>query len=152
MVLYSLPRSIGQLEAVLGSLGGVERIYAVFREYPSADQSILPTRDMFKQVYAVVRQENTYRGSREDPLNYFSKRSGLSRPLVKFIMEVFEELSLVEYTGTDYRCVPAPAKKEFTQSERFRQRQRLQEVEQQLIYSSAAELTRLLLQSVPKTH
>lgn len=104
----------------------------------------MPTRDMFKQIYATLRKEGTAGHSGADPVSYLSRRAGLSATFVRFILNVFEELELVEQASGDYRCTVSPAKRELTESVCYRERQHLRQVEEELLYSTAKELTRLL--------
>lgn len=150
LVLYTMPQSMEQLSAAIGKLPGLERIYAVFRDLEGDESTSLPNREMFKQVYAIVRQEGGYGRGKENPLVYFSKRSGMSVSMVGFIMEVFEELRLIERTGTDYRCVPSADKRDLTTSWRYQRKAKRQETEERLIYSSAPQMSRMILDIVKR--
>ncbi|WP_040950067.1 single-stranded-DNA-specific exonuclease RecJ [Gorillibacterium massiliense] len=144
LILYSMPDSLEELSRLLHQSIGLERIYAVFRE--SQPEGVVPTRDMFKQVYSMLlKPDDRYQGGHKDVIGYFSARSGLSRDMVTFIIEVFEELSLVERWSGGYRCVPAAVKRDLTTSSRYKRRLKWREAEQELMYTSSKELTRILL-------
>jgi len=144
LVLYSLPLSMAAFAAALHQAEGVTRIYAVFKE-PATGDDPLPGKEMFKQVYGLLRQGDGWKRSSMEPEVYISRRTGLSPYAVRFIIEVFEELQFVERTAGDYRCMPVMAKRDLAQSVAYRNRQHQADVEHELLYSTAQELTNRIL-------
>jgi len=147
VVLYSLPGHLAALRAVIAQGLRVKRWYALFDddEETSYKGVGLPTREMFKTVYAAMRRA----GGRPVPQRAFlagiSKRSGFSPTMVQFMLEVFEELAFIERVGGDYRLVSAPARKDLASSAKYRSLSNRQQVEQVLVYSSSRELSAWIL-------
>jgi single-stranded-DNA-specific exonuclease len=142
LVLLTLPPSRSALQAVLQQAEQVHRLYPVLAS-PS-ESAAMPNREMFKQIYATLRREGSARPGGIEPLSFLSRRAGVPAPTVRFILEVFEELALVEQASGDYRCTAAPAKRDLAESIRYREREQLRAVEEELLFSSASDLTRLL--------
>jgi single-stranded-DNA-specific exonuclease len=65
--------------------------------------------------------------------------------MIRFILDVFEELGLIAQSGQKYSCTLTPQKRELSSSLQYQQRLRRQEVEQTLLYGSAQELSRWIL-------
>lgn len=144
LVLYSLPLSMAAFAAALRQGNAATRIYAVFKE-PASGEDALPGKEMFKQVYGLLRQGDGWKRSGMEPDVYISRRTGLSPHAVRFIIEVFEELQFVERASGDYRCIPVAAKRDLTQSLAYQNRQHQADVEHELLYSTAQELTTRIL-------
>jgi len=142
LVLLTLPPSRNALKDVLHKVARADRLYPVFAS--PAEAASLPNREMFKQIYATLRKEGSARLAGLEAVPYLSRRAGLPVPTVRFILDVFEELHLVEQASGDYRCTAAPAKRDLAESLRYQERQRLRVVEEELLYSTAKDLTRLL--------
>lgn len=144
LVLYSLPLSMAAFAAALRQAEAATRIYAVFKEPVSGDDS-LPGKEMFKQVYGLIRQGDGWKRSGMEPDVYISRRTGLSPHAVRFIIEVFEELQFVERASGDYLCMPVEAKRDLAESMAYQNRQHQADVEHELLYSTAQELTTRIL-------
>lgn len=149
LILYSMPPGQNQLELALREAAGVQRIYSVFQE-PSPGRRTIPGREQFKQVYAVLMQRAQSPVEENVLVDYISRRSGLPRSTIQFIMKVFEELSFVERDGTGYRCVASPAKRELSSSRLYSNYIDRQRVEEMLMYSSAKELSRWIVSRLPQ--
>ncbi|WP_058302180.1 single-stranded-DNA-specific exonuclease RecJ [Gorillibacterium timonense] len=142
LVLLTLPPSLEALRAALRQAREAGRLYPVF--LAPTDEAGMPSRDMFVQIYSTLRKEGTAGQRGIDPVHYLSRRAGLSASHVRFILDVFEELELVEQASGDYRCTVSPAKRDLTESGRYQDRLRFRQVEEELLYSTAKDLTRLL--------
>lgn len=140
LVLYTLPDHEETLLAALGQAFSAERIYAVFQE-AGGYQLALPPRDAFKAVYAAFSKQESITFGDDLVVEAFSKRSGLSSQTIRFIVDVFDELSFVERAGTCYRRVASPVKRELEESELYRSVVRRQHLEQRLVFSSGYDLT-----------
>ncbi|GIP31404.1 single-stranded-DNA-specific exonuclease RecJ [Paenibacillus sp. J2TS4] len=141
LILMAMPQQASQAEQALQQAIGVERVYAVFED-SSRNEAVIPGREQFKQVYAALLQQAKSTVEERALLDYISKRSGLPKGSIQFIIKVFEELSFVERDGTGYRCVASPVKKELSSSRLYRSNQERQRTEEMLLYSSAKELSR----------
>jgi single-stranded-DNA-specific exonuclease len=78
----------------------------------------------------------------------FSKRSGLTPAMIRFILDVFEELGLIAQEDQKYSCTLSPQKRELSTSNHYQQRLQRQEVEQTLLYGSARDLSRWILPQI----
>ncbi|WP_079910063.1 single-stranded-DNA-specific exonuclease RecJ [Paenibacillus sp. 32352] len=145
MILYDLPDSLRTFERAISSAEHVERWYAVFSG-SLQQQGTLPGRDMFKTVYAAVQKQ----GEPIQKANYFvealTRRSGYSKEVILFILDVFIELGFIRRSAEGYVPVPNPAKKDLTTSKLYQQRQQSLDVEQALLYSTAQQLVEWLHQ------
>ncbi|MBC8081177.1 MAG: single-stranded-DNA-specific exonuclease C-terminal domain-containing protein, partial [Gorillibacterium sp.] len=145
LILYSLPSSMTAMTEALSQAKQAKRIYAVFRD-ALAPREAMPGKEMFKQVYGLLKNgDGCKRTTNIDPILYISKRIGLSPRVVRFIIEVFEELSFVECAEEEYRLNPTPSKRELSQSIVYQNRYQHDDVERELLYSTAQELTSRIL-------
>ncbi|TVY11941.1 single-stranded-DNA-specific exonuclease RecJ [Paenibacillus cremeus] len=140
IVLYALPERLDQLDAAAAQAESVQRFYAAFGGTEEEKQaSVMPSREMFKTVYGAVSVLQGG-GSQSGFLSMLAKRSSLSPGLVRFILDVFTEIGLMEPAGEAYRLVPASSKKDLSGSLLYQARMKRPEVEQELVYTSAREL------------
>ncbi|OCT14968.1 single-stranded-DNA-specific exonuclease RecJ [Paenibacillus pectinilyticus] len=151
VILYTLPRSIASLEAVLQQAKGMMRCYPVFAELGQDSGSTLPSRDMFKMFYGSLQKEKSLNLMDTRMLTAFSKRSGLSQAMIHFIISVFEELEFVVKHDKMVTLNPAPAKRDLTTSRLYQHRLHRQEVEAIVMYSSAKELEQWIADHINKT-
>jgi single-stranded-DNA-specific exonuclease len=141
VLLYAMPKRLEALGLLLRSLHRLKRCYVVWRDVRTAAERLVPSRDMFKNVYALVRQQpDKPRGIQE-----LSRRTGLSAQLVEFILRVFEELGFVSASGnaggeTGFVAVAAPQKRELTASELYQRRMLQDEAERFCTYATTKEL------------
>jgi single-stranded-DNA-specific exonuclease len=140
VVLYSVPRSVEALKSVLQQALGLMRCYAVFAELGEESGGAIPSRDMFKQMYAALMQRGEW-----DLRNYgvqqaFSKRSGLSTVMIEFMIRVFEELEFVERMGDRIVLRKTAVKRDLGTSRLLQEREQRQEVEAISLYSTSKEL------------
>lgn len=150
LILYDLPSDLALLsEAVLGARS-VQRFYAVF-EGGDGNTGTLPSRDMFKTVYAAVQQQSSRCLPNEAFIQVLSRRSGLAQTLIQFVLDVFVELGLIRLTEAGYMPAVNPGKKELSLSVLYQKRQKAIEAEQTLLYSSAQQLHEWLLAQMNET-
>ncbi|WP_248927363.1 single-stranded-DNA-specific exonuclease RecJ [Paenibacillus hamazuiensis] len=140
VVIGSLPPLLSDAETLIRLTDGAERYYAAFSEARSADSAVLPSRDMFKVVYTSLLHEGNAPDRFPALLRALSKRTGLSEKLIRFMIEVFDELGFVERRGEAYVPVPSPQKKDLSLSRKYLARMSRAEVEQVFVYSSGKEL------------
>lgn len=140
LVLYSLPDAETSLLALLEATRSAERFYPVFADWNTDDYK-LPGRDAFKKVYTHLMQMGSWLAEDARMLELLSKKSGLSVATIRFILIVFEELSLIGRSGDQCRTVASPGKTELDSAPSYMWRQHRIGMESYTIYSSAQELT-----------
>lgn len=140
VVLYTLPRSLANLQSVVRQAEGMMRCYPVFAELGPDSGSTLPSRDMFKMMYGTLQKEGHLNVQDARLMTSFSRRSGLSPAMIHFIISVFEELEFIERQGAFVKLQSSPAKRDLTASRLYQHRMQRQEVESVVLYSSAKEL------------
>jgi single-stranded-DNA-specific exonuclease len=147
IVLYSLPDDPDMLRAALGTARRAARVFAVFAAH-RRDRAVLPTRDMFKRLYRLLVQKQTWT---DDASFYEAVRdtTGFSFAAIRFMLEVFEELAFIERVGVSYRAVPSPQKRELDTSETYRRRLRAAEAERLLLGSTSRELAEWIWNALP---
>jgi single-stranded-DNA-specific exonuclease len=148
LILYTLPPYEECLQGGLVRLRQPERIYAVFAETPEGEPGALPDREAFKSLYAFLNREDRIPAGDERVWAGLSKRLGLSRQTVRFILQVFEELGFVRRDGSAFSIVRPPSKRELAESESYRKQMNRGVMEQSYIYSSSSELTGVLLSKI----
>jgi single-stranded-DNA-specific exonuclease len=146
IIYYFLPSGLKPLQMSLSLATRVERIYALFQDSDPSQNTAIPGRDLFKSVYGTIQQKPSI--DMNSLSVSFSKRSGLTPTMIRFILEVFEELGLITREGQSYYCTPSPQKRELSSSTQYQQRLQRQEVEQNLLYSSAQDLSRWVLPQI----
>lgn len=145
LVLYTLPPYEECLQKALSGLEEVERVYAVFADQPGGVPGTLPDREAFKTLYALLNREDRIPAGEERIWAALSKRSGLSAPTIRFIVQVFEELGFIQREGGYFSVVRPSAKRELSESGLYRRQMNRGIMEQSYIYSTSLELTGALL-------
>jgi single-stranded-DNA-specific exonuclease len=131
------------LQQSLSQSVSAERIYALFHDPSPPANTEIPARDLFKSVYATIQQKPNLDMNKLTVS--FSKRSGLTPAMIRFILDVFEELGFIARDGQRYYCTPSPQKRELSTSLQYQQRLHRQAVEETLLYGSAQELSQWIL-------
>ncbi len=151
VVLYSLPQKLQHLQSVLEQAVSMGRCYALFTDLGPDQGNGMPSRDSFKMVYGVVKQQGGWDLANKSGVSGFSRRSGLSTAMIEFMLRVFEELGFIERIGTVYKQNPSPAKRELSSSRLYQERLSRMDVEQICIYSSARELEQWIIPHTKST-
>jgi single-stranded-DNA-specific exonuclease len=139
-VLYSLPANTSMLAAFIRRASGVKRWYAIFAEDSGEERFSLPSREAFRKVYAALYQAGTREIPRSRLIGGLSRRSGFSPAAIRFMIDVFEELTFIEREGNVYRMVRQPKKQDLSCSSTFCAKKEREQVETLFVYSSAQEL------------
>jgi single-stranded-DNA-specific exonuclease len=146
IIYYFLPASLQPLQNSLSQAVGAERIYAFFHDPSPPANTEIPARDLFKSVYATIQKKPNL--DMNSLSVSFSKRSGLTPAMIRFILDVFEELGFIARNGPNYYCTASPQKRELSSSLQFQRRLHRQSVEETLLYCSAQELSQWILPQV----
>lgn len=150
-LIYTLPNALAQMESALGRLTGLNRIYAIFADADAGLVSV-PSREVFKKVYASIAQQGSWRADDKRVLESLGRRTGLSESMVRMILEIFEELAFIERKGEQIHCLTHPPKKDLASSIRYRESLLRLEVEKVLVFSTAHELMEWFLSRLGDFH
>ncbi|MGG3066282.1 single-stranded-DNA-specific exonuclease RecJ [Bacillus glycinifermentans] len=120
----------------------LERMYLIFNQSDDHFFSTFPTRDYFKWYYAFLLKRGSF-----DLAKYggeLARHKGWTKDTIDFMTKVFFELGFVTIENGVLSVVHGAAKRDLTDSETYRKKQRLIELEQKLVYSSVDELKQWL--------
>lgn len=140
LLIWTMPPSLEWFQEMLQKARAIQRVYAYFQTSPDSDFTI-PTRDQFKYTYGELLQLGGLDIDNVQRVESFSRRSGLSRSVITFILEVFEELEFLQRQASVYSCTTKPAKRELTSSNIYQARLARQQAERVLVYSTGHVLT-----------
>lgn len=143
VLLYSLPSRIEALQRTLAG-SGARRVYAGFVDW-DRDYAAMPSREAFKLLYQAVLRQSTWEEGDLSFAEPLRRNVGATDGLIRFMLDVFEELEFIEKRGGRYACIPSPRKRDLNESPSYRNRLARAEAEQTLIYSTARELTDWIL-------
>ncbi|MCY7860322.1 single-stranded-DNA-specific exonuclease RecJ [Bacillus haynesii] len=140
-VFIDIPQSLDIFDHVINGKK-LERIYLIFYQSDEHFFSTFPTREYFKWYYAFLLK----RGSFDLPKygGELARHKGWTKDTIDFMTKVFFELGFVTIENGVLSVVYHAEKRDLTDSETYREKQRLIELEQKLIYSSADELKQWL--------
>lgn len=121
----------------------VERYYMLFGDR-DFDQGLLatPTREQFKQLYSLLYGKKSFPFNKYLPI--LSKRTGLSKRSLSFMIQVFEELQFLRNENGMIQLVEKPPKHPLTDSALYQRQIELEEVLQAFVYSSYRELIQMI--------
>jgi single-stranded-DNA-specific exonuclease len=151
LFVCSIPDNLDALTQELQSYRNLERVFLLYSDSKSKDMSAavglshLPSREQFKSMYQSLRQLTEWSLSDQSKLEALSRRTGLSASWIRFIIEVFEELSFVVRDGNVYRIVQVPGKRDLGESTAYRRQAARCEVEQTLLYATSQQVTDWIL-------
>lgn len=141
IVFVDLPPSMKLFQEGIRVLSHAERFYFLFgdRDYDE-EMVMIPSREEFKRVYQLLYRAKDRQISFTRHLPLLSKKTGLSKRTLSFMIQVFEELSFLKREQDIIRINPKPDKKNLEDSSLFQRQKALSEVFQALIYSNYREL------------
>jgi single-stranded-DNA-specific exonuclease len=151
LFVCSMPDSLEVFSRELRSYRNLERVYLLYSDSKSGEMSAaagvshLPSREQFKTMYQSLRQLAEWNSSDLSKLEALSRRTGLSASWIRFMIEVFEELSFVVRDGSVYRIVQVPGKRDLGESTAYRRQAARCEVEQTLLYATSQQVTDWIL-------
>lgn len=125
-----LPTEAKTWHYIQGKLSGIERIYLLHDARKPEEQVITPTREQFKELYAMIKSVKT--ASENELLPYIGKKTGLSKRMLSLALEVFKELEFITWEQGEISLNPTPSKRALETSTHFIHLQQLAEIEQLL--------------------
>lgn len=145
LVFMDPPPTLEHFKQVLKGLQHVERFYFV---YGDADfDSLLvkvPSRDQFKQFYQTIYGKKPFSLSRYLPS--LQRKTGLSKRMLTFMIQVFQELGFVQIERGELMLRSNPPKRALNESSVYQKQLAKEQVLQRLIYSSYQELCDYIFQ------
>ncbi|MDQ0417506.1 single-stranded-DNA-specific exonuclease [Croceifilum oryzae] len=126
----------------LNQIQHIERVYFIFGDR-DFDQNLLavPSREQFKQLYNLLYGKKPFSLLKSYPS--LTKRTGLSKRTLSFMIQVFEELQFLQNNSGVIQIVESPSKRPLTDSLTYRQQLEKEEVLQTLVYSSYKEICQM---------
>ncbi|WP_407124990.1 single-stranded-DNA-specific exonuclease RecJ [Weissella paramesenteroides] len=142
MVLVDLPDSLDQLQKLLRASKPGRLAPMFYVQSPVYLQSV-PSKQVFSNVYKFVYSfKNINLRTQFDAMINHLKISNMT---LKLILKVFLEAKFVTIDNGVLNAVPNPTPMKLTQTKTFQRFMAQRDLEQQLIYSTTAELETLLM-------
>ena len=142
MVLVDLPDSLDQLQALLQT-GTPGRLAPMFYVQSSVYLQKVPSKQVFSNVYKFVLSFKDI--NLQTQFDAMVKHLKISNMTLKLILKVFLEAKFVTIDNGVLNAVPNPTPMKLTQTQTFQRFMAQRDLEQQLIYSTTAELETLLM-------
>lgn len=143
------PPSLQVFERLLAKSSHVERYIFAYGD-DGWDHGLVgvPDRERFKRLYSclVGRRETLYL---KRDLHWLHKETGLSKRMISFMLQVFQELGFVREEGGGLSLETNPAKRPLIESRLYQRRMAQEEVLRTFVYSSYKELCAYLSRSAP---
>ncbi|WP_334078029.1 single-stranded-DNA-specific exonuclease RecJ [Paenibacillus sanfengchensis] len=144
LFLLELPKTPVDWNRILGLFGALERVYLLHPKTPPQELLEPPTRDQFKQVYALLRSFAAEGQPEEKLISAMMARTRLSRRMLALTMDVFEELGFIARTSGIVTVMPSPSKRPLESSARYMELGLLAETEQMLLRAKVSQITEWL--------
>ena len=142
MVLVDLPGSLDQLQALLQT-GTPGRLAPMFYVQSPVYLQKVPSKQVFSNVYKFVLSFKDI--NLQTQFDAMVKHLKISNMTLKLILKVFLEAKFVTIDNGVLNAVPNPTPMKLTQTQTFQRFMAQRDLEQQLIYSTTAELETLLM-------
>ena len=142
MVLVDLPDSLDQLQALLQT-GTPGRLAPMFYVQSPVYLQKVPSKQVFSNVYKFVLSFKDI--NLQTQFDAMVKHLKISNMTLKLILKVFLEAKFVTIDNGVLNAVPNPTPMKLTQTQTFQRFMAQRDLEQQLIYSTTAELETLLM-------
>ncbi|USB34287.1 single-stranded-DNA-specific exonuclease RecJ [Paenibacillus sp. YPG26] len=140
LFMLELPETAEQLDSVLTSFPQLERVILVHGQQDKHERVEIPTRDSFKQVYALIRQVSSAPVPEEQLLSRLVHQTGMSNRMIRLTLEVFEELQFLNRDNGRIVLNPTPSKQPLESSLRYRRISSVAEMEHMLLHGQVAQV------------
>jgi len=142
MVLVDLPDSLDQLQTLLQT-STPGRLAPMFYVQSPVYLQKVPSKQVFSNVYKFVLSFKDI--NLQTQFEAMVKHLKISNMTLKLILKVFLEAKFVTIDNGVLNAVPSPTPMKLTQTQTFQRFMAQRDLEQQLIYSTTAELETLLM-------
>lgn len=130
LFIMQLPSKAATWDQLKGKLSKLERIYLLHDARNPEEVVVTPTREQFRDVYALIRRVQM--ASENELLPHMSKATGLSRRMLSLALEVFKELEFITWEQGQVTLNPTPSKRPLESSSQFIALKKLAEMEQMM--------------------
>ncbi|MCH5584134.1 single-stranded-DNA-specific exonuclease RecJ [Shimazuella sp. AN120528] len=145
LALLDAPPSVARFRTVIQSLKNMERIYVCFGDEDMVYRlPVVPGREKCKLMYQTLWAKRSTRIPMQASIDALSRRLGISARVIRFLMDVFEELNFIAIENDQVEVLANPAKRDLLESKIYQQGRDQAEVLQTLIYSSFRELSKTI--------
>jgi single-stranded-DNA-specific exonuclease len=139
-IFYDLPYHLSDFQQACLMVRHGERFYLRFEHQQGLYFSQTPSREEFKQLYAIIQQKGSF--SLQVDVPKLSSYKGWHTKTVHFMLKVFLDLGFVTIEDKIVRIQAQAVKKDLTSSSAYQQREAEKEAEQTLLYTSFGQLVR----------
>lgn len=141
VVMVDYPVDTDSYYTLLRQLTQLERMYLLGKV--ANDRLVVPNRENFKSVYALLRHAGTFQPERDLPL--WSVRTKIPPAVVSFILDVFVELGFAERAGQAVILKENAPKRSLGDSELLAERKKQAAICERFYYASLRELAQEIL-------
>lgn len=152
LVFVDAPPSIHLFEQCLQKYVDIERYYFLFGDDDDdfANLMNVPKRDEFKKLYQTLYQVRDKNVQFPRHLEALSRKTGLSKRTLSFMIQVFEDLSFVSIQNGNVQLQSGVKKRSLQESVLYQRQVDYVAVQQKLIYSSYRELKQYIREVLEK--
>lgn len=144
LFILELPNFPVEMNRMLSIFKGLERIYLLHPNITAQEVLRPPSRELFKEVYALLRALTMRRIPEAELLPLLEARTTLSRRMLEMVLDVFEELEFISRQAGELLVNESPSKKPLETSQRYLELARLAEMEQILLHGQIPQISQWL--------
>ncbi|MNM87480.1 hypothetical protein D3C81_996620 [compost metagenome] len=145
LFVMELPKSPVVWSNIFALFKSLERVFLLHPMSKSDDVIEIPSRDHFKQVYALLRRLAVASIAEDELIQALKARTSLSRRMLVMTLDVFEELDFIERASGIITVNNAPSKRPLDSSSKYKELGWLAEMEQMMLHSRASQITEWML-------
>lgn len=139
LVFVDPPPTLDHFQQVLERLQHAERLYFLHGDADFDSFFVrVPSREQFKLFYQTIYGRKSFSLTRH--LSSLQRKTGLSKQMLTFMIQVFEELGFVQVERGELMLRENPPKRSLTESSYYQEQLAKEQVLQRFIYSSYQEL------------
>lgn len=145
LVFIDPPPTMKQYHECIERYTDAERYYFLFSDADDANSLVnVPRRDQFKKLYQTLYQVRDKNVQFPRHLDSLSRKTGLSKRALSFMIQVFEDLSFVSIEQGRVQIQAGTGKRPLEESVLYQRQVEYAEVQQYLVYSSYRDLRQYL--------
>ncbi|MBA9088276.1 single-stranded-DNA-specific exonuclease [Fontibacillus solani] len=148
LFVMELPKLPVIWNTILTLFTSLERVFLMHPMSTSDDVIEIPSRDHFKQIYALLRRLAVASIAEDELVQALKARTSLSRRMLAMTLDVFEELDFIERASGIITVNNAPSKRPLDSSSKYKELGWLAEMEQMMLHSRASQITEWMLAQI----